>query len=144
MRNIDSKSRPRTQFRFKIPCCSDSIVAFGRIADDFFNSIGQKRTFAVQKGMSALPPEADMCGAPAHVRYGPKADIATLFDHLVCAQQERLRDREADFFRGLEIEDELEFRGLLDRQIGWLSATRDPVDILGSLTVHFFDTWAVG
>jgi hypothetical protein len=34
--------------------------------------------------MSALPPKADMCGAIAHVCFGPKADIAaTLFDHLV-------------------------------------------------------------
>jgi hypothetical protein len=28
------------------------------------------------RGMSALPPKADICGAQAHVRYGPKADIA--------------------------------------------------------------------
>jgi hypothetical protein len=27
--------------------------------------------------MSALPPKADICSAPAHIRYGPKADIAT-------------------------------------------------------------------
>ena len=29
-----------------------------------------------QKAMSALPPKADMCGAVANVRFGPKADIA--------------------------------------------------------------------
>ena len=28
--------------------------------------------------MSALPPKADMCGALADVRYGPKADIITV------------------------------------------------------------------
>jgi len=28
------------------------------------------------QGMSALPPKADMCSAPEHVRYGPIADIA--------------------------------------------------------------------
>jgi hypothetical protein len=28
-----------------------------------------------QKARSALPPKADMCGAIADVRYGPKADI---------------------------------------------------------------------
>src|SRR5262249_12847563 len=61
----------------QIPCCSDSIVAFGRIADDFFNSIGHKRTFRGATGMSALPPKADMCGALAHVRYGPIADSCT-------------------------------------------------------------------
>ena len=39
------------------------------------SALGQKQTFAVQNGMSALPPKADMCGALAHVRYVPKADI---------------------------------------------------------------------
>src|SRR5262245_35628553 len=37
------------------------------------SALGHKQTFAVQKGMSALPPKADMCGALAHVRFGPKA-----------------------------------------------------------------------
>src|SRR5262245_13842712 len=39
------------------------------------SALGQKQTFAVQKGMSALPPKADMCGAVADVRFGPKADM---------------------------------------------------------------------
>ena len=29
----------------------------------------------MRKGMSALPPKADMCGARTHVRFGPIADI---------------------------------------------------------------------
>jgi hypothetical protein len=29
--------------------------------------------------MSALPPKADMCGALAHVRYGPIADSLSAF-----------------------------------------------------------------
>jgi hypothetical protein len=39
------------------------------------SALGQKRTFAVQNGMSASPPKADMCSAQAHVRFVPKADI---------------------------------------------------------------------
>ena len=39
------------------------------------SALGQKQTFALQNVMSALPSKADMCGAMAHVRYGPKADI---------------------------------------------------------------------
>src|SRR5262249_45675321 len=39
------------------------------------SALGQKRTFAPQKGMSALPPRADMCGAARDVRFGPIADI---------------------------------------------------------------------
>ena len=66
------------------------------------------------------------------------------FDHLVGAEQERGGRGNTDCPRGLKIEDELEFRGLLDRQVGWLSAARDPVDILGSPPEHPVDTWAVG
>jgi hypothetical protein len=33
-----------------------------------------------QKAMSALPPEADMCGALLHVCFGPIADIGLLSD----------------------------------------------------------------
>jgi hypothetical protein len=32
------------------------------------SALGHKRTFAVQKGMSAIPPKADMRSALAHVR----------------------------------------------------------------------------
>jgi len=32
------------------------------------SALGQKRTFAPQKVMSALPPKKDMCGAATDVR----------------------------------------------------------------------------
>jgi len=38
-------------------------------------ALGQKQTYAVQHGMSALLPKADMCGAASDVRFGSKADI---------------------------------------------------------------------
>jgi len=38
-------------------------------------ALRQKQTYAAQKGMSALPQKADMCGATGDARYGPKADI---------------------------------------------------------------------
>ena len=67
------------------------------------SALGQKQTYAPQKAvsalppiatakadlsqtaMSALPPKADMCGALAHVRYGPIADIGQLSDQLIGA-----------------------------------------------------------
>jgi hypothetical protein len=52
------------------------------------SALGHKRTFAVQNGMSALPPKADMCGANTNVRFVPKADIGHLFDHLIGAGDE--------------------------------------------------------
>ena len=39
------------------------------------SALGQKRTFAAQKVMSALPPKADMCSATSDVRLVPIADI---------------------------------------------------------------------
>jgi len=43
------------------------------------SALGQKRTCAAQKAMSALTPKADMCGAPAHVRFVPIADIDQIY-----------------------------------------------------------------
>jgi hypothetical protein len=40
------------------------------------SALGHKRTFAVQNGMSALPPKADIDGWSFHVRFVPIADIA--------------------------------------------------------------------
>ena len=39
------------------------------------SALGHKQTFAVQNGMSALPPKADMCSATRYVRFVPIADI---------------------------------------------------------------------
>jgi hypothetical protein len=36
-----------------------------------------------QTVMSALPPKADMCSALADVCFGPKADMAHLFNYLI-------------------------------------------------------------
>lgn len=43
------------------------------------SALGHKRTLAVQNGMSASPPKANMCGATAHVCFGPKADMSASF-----------------------------------------------------------------
>ena len=40
------------------------------------SALGQKQTYAVHNGMSALHPKADMFGARGHVCFGPKANIA--------------------------------------------------------------------
>ena len=48
------------------------------------SALGQKRTFALQNGMSALPPKADMCSAPVYVRFGPIADIASCHSITSC------------------------------------------------------------
>ena len=37
------------------------------------SALGQKRTFALQQDMSALPPKADMCSALGDVRFTPNS-----------------------------------------------------------------------
>ncbi|MGB2588729.1 MAG: hypothetical protein WBC72_21755, partial [Pseudolabrys sp.] len=41
-------------------------------------SLWVKQTFAVQNGMSALPPKADIGSAQVHVRFVPEADIRVI------------------------------------------------------------------
>src|SRR5688500_10398284 len=42
---------------------------------------------------------------------------SVLLDHLMCAQQQRRRNREAEFLRRLEVDDQVDLRGALDRQL---------------------------
>jgi hypothetical protein len=64
----------------------DGVVRTGRRVrngvqpSDFYSvvamsALGQKQTCAVQKGMSALPPKADIPGGYPHVCFVPRADI---------------------------------------------------------------------
>jgi len=49
---------------------------------------------------------------------------AVLLDELVRAQQQGLRNRQADRLGGLEIEHQFELGGLLDRKVRWLGPLR--------------------
>jgi len=66
------------------------------------------------KVMSALHLKADMCGAVAHVGFGPEADIP-LFDDVVGAPDECVRDVEAERLGRLQIDSQVYFCSLLDR-----------------------------
>ena len=46
------------------------------------SALGHKRTYAVQKGMSALPPKADTNRHERYVRFVPIADIMGQAGHL--------------------------------------------------------------
>src|SRR5260370_20356684 len=58
------------------------------------------------------------------------------FDHLVGAQQDRGGERDADRFGGLQVEDKLELRRLLDRQLGCFCPAREPVHVVGGASAH--------
>ena len=61
----------------------------------------------------------------------PLANRAGSFNHLVCAQQERLADVQAEHLGGREIEDQIELSRLLDWNIRRLLAFQDFVDEIG-------------
>src|SRR5215471_16450333 len=72
-----------------------------------------------------------MCGATRNVRYGPKADIAALFDHLVGACEHRWRDCEAEGLSCFEIDHHFVLVWCLHGQISRLFTFEDAVDIAG-------------
>jgi hypothetical protein len=85
------------------------------------SALGQKQTYAVHNGISALPPKADMFSAVADVRYGPIADSCgatkkSLFDHLVGDLLEMYRYIETQRLGSLHIDYQLEFGRLNDAQ----------------------------
>ena len=47
------------------------------------SALGQKRTCAVQNGMSAIPPIADMCGAKSDAAKCQKRTLICSLDYLV-------------------------------------------------------------
>src|ERR1035437_4853069 len=59
---------------------------------------------------------------------------AASFDHLVGAADQRQWDGEAERLGGLEVEDQLDFRRLHDRQVGWLLGLEHPAGVGGEAT----------
>src|SRR5262245_32111078 len=79
--------------------------------------------------MSAFHPKADIGSELDDVRFGPRADMAQLFDHLVCSGEQRLRNGQSERLCGLEIDNELILSRRLHRHVGWLLALEDAIDI---------------
>src|SRR5262249_539802 len=59
---------------YPLPQQSDEGNLENSTCTTLMSALGHKQTCAAQKGMSALPPKADMCGATKDVRFGPLAD----------------------------------------------------------------------
>jgi hypothetical protein len=80
--------------------------------------------------MSALRPEADIRAGLQHVCFANTENISpTSINDLVGSHEERWRDREAKRFGGLHVDDEVEVRGALERQLTRLRSIEDALDI---------------
>ena len=61
-----------------------------------------------------------------------------LFDHLVSAQQDRLRHRKTERLGGLDVHDHLVFRRKLHREIARLLAAQNAINISGGATIAVY------
>src|SRR5262249_27891412 len=82
-----------------------------------------------------LPPAgpARRAALPRKHTTGPTMYVlrSNLLDYLIRSQQQRWRDGEAERLGRLEVDHELELRGLLDGQIGRLRALENLIDVGG-------------
>jgi hypothetical protein len=84
--------------------------------------------------MSAFPPIATVERTCEEVRFVPTRDSSIaaksfLFDHLVCADKQEGRHSKAEFLGRLQIDNQLKFGRLLNRQIGRLGAFENLIDV---------------
>src|SRR5262245_51345812 len=88
--------------------------------------------------MSALPPppKADMCIAIAHVRFGPKADIAVSFNYVVGNSHYARRNGNAKCLSGLEVDRQFVLSRLHNRQIGRLLTFENSPDVDAYLAIR--------
>ena len=66
-----------------------------------------------------------------------------LLDHLIRPRQQRRRDGEAEGLRGLQVDDEVEFRRLLNRKIARLGALENLIHIIGGASEKIEIIWRV-
>src|SRR5262245_56223897 len=72
-----------------------------------------------------------------------EAAAVHLFDDPVRPRQQRGRDREAEGFGGLEVDDQLELGGLLDGEVGRLGALEDLVGVDGGTPKQITEVRAI-
>src|SRR5262249_19132985 len=76
--------------------------------------------------------------------WAARGALGNSFDDLIRPQQQRRRDREAEGFGGLDVDDEFELGGLLYGQVGGLRALEDLFDEGRYLLNHGQQTWPIG
>src|SRR5262249_6293716 len=106
----------------------------------FSLSVSCNETVTGKIPKSALPLKADVQSLIRDVRFVPIADsctaaILSLFDHLVGSHLHDQRHGKTEPLGGLEVDHELEFGGLYDRQISRLLALENPPRVHADLAI---------
>src|SRR5207249_10392827 len=101
----------------RIPCCN----AFAR--RPHHHPCREELWGTARQSALHSPSTARRCHTPAPM------PCTSLLDHLVCLYQQRRGERDPEGLRGLEVEHQLEFDGLLDGQVGRLGALQDLVHV---------------
>ena len=92
------------------------------------SALGQKRTFAVQNGMSALPPKADMSGVMCMSAKCQKRTLARNYSITSSAAKSRPGGIVTPSAFAVLRLTTVELGRRLYRKIGWLVAAQDTVD----------------
>src|SRR5262245_32551275 len=91
--------------------------------------------------MTRLLPVVETTSSIPQTKFESNASI--LLDHLVSNGEQSWGDREAKLLRSNTVDDQLEPRGLHDRNIGWLGALEDEACVDPGLTIGFRDAGAI-
>jgi hypothetical protein len=95
---------------------------------------------AQRRPLSVFAPIGDKTRCGRFVREVPIAtnapqQTASLFDHLVGADEQRRRHGETECLGGLEVDHQFEFGRLLNRQVSRFIALKNPCDVNPSLSI---------
>src|ERR1017187_3066346 len=91
------------------------------------SQMGQKRNWPSLNGMSVLAPRADLLRVRRHVSKVPTPEVKeNLLDHIVGAGNQRGRNAKAESVCSLQIDDQLDLRRLLHRQLTRLGPIQNP------------------
>src|SRR5215475_13520033 len=64
-------------------------------------------------------------------------------NHLIRPREQRRGNRQAESFGGLEVDDELKLRGLLDRKVAGLGSFQDLVHVGGGTPPYLLAAWTI-
>jgi hypothetical protein len=81
-------------------------------------------------------PRGAATGGPCLAYPTVEFSCVCLFDYLIRLEEELRGEREPEDLGGLEIDDQLELRGLLHGQVGWRGALQDFIHVVGGAPPH--------